>query len=179
MKINAIKSLCKKAKLCMIYESDGGRQWIGTKEAIYPADGIALDRCSVAALFDMGEDLEEKLRFDTGELIGSGLLPMEERTGWEEMAEGFPLEYLGEKIIPLATQGELYMLSEERIKPAIGPGEYRTYRLANNSCGEPLIVIDNGLLTAGIVRPLPQGTVIGIQKQMRAMGTLAPCGSPE
>lgn len=47
MKITKIKKLCVEACMCMIYDTNESRQWIGTQDAIYPVDGLKIDEQNV------------------------------------------------------------------------------------------------------------------------------------
>lgn len=65
------------------------------------------------------------------------------------------------------------------VKPAIRKNDYLTFRMARNSFGHPLIVIGNGTLVTGIVRPIPKKGAEAMLDLLRKMCELKAEGSPE
>ena len=176
MKINKIKALCKAAHKCIIYHDDD-RQYIGTTDAIYPADGLTLTPGSIATLFDM-QDAPDLLRVEEAHLHACGIAPMMEKP--HELREAGCINYLGDTLYGLAsdTTGELLWVEADYIRATEYTEGYRRYWLAENKYGEPLVVIEDGLLVIGVVKPIPGRTAESIKKQLEGLASLAPIGSP-
>lgn len=104
MKITKIKALCKEGKAVQILGTDNTRQWIGTKDAIYPADGLTITRESLPSLFDM-PDVCKVLEVTDGDLCASDLNPVVRFEEWPQMGSGMPVVYLGKSLIPLGEGG--------------------------------------------------------------------------
>lgn len=65
------------------------------------------------------------------------------------------------------------------VKAAESTEGYLIFRKAENGKGEPLIVIDDGMLCTGIIRPLPKSTVQAVQRYMDSFAQMQPDGTPE
>lgn len=65
------------------------------------------------------------------------------------------------------------------VKAAESTEGYLIFRKAENAKGEPLIVIDDGMLCTGIIRPLPKSTVQAVQRYMDRFAQMQPEGTPE
>lgn len=183
MKITHIKKLCKEAHMCMIYETGGDRQWIGTLEAIYPVDDIYIHKGSIKTLFDM-PDAESDMEIGMERIDRCELAPEEcdidlAAGGWIKLEMSMPVIYLGEKVIPLVHAGGMLFVQEDYIKPAIRKNDYLEFYMARNCFGHPLIMISNGMFTTGIARPLPEKTTEKILETLGRISRFAPDGSPE
>ena len=177
MKITRIKALCKEAKMVQILETGDMRQWIGTKGAIYPADGLTITRESLATLFDM-PDVNKVLEVTDGNAYQSDLNPIPTICEWPQMGSGLPIVYMGRTLIPLGESGKLYLVRADMVKAAESTEGYLIFRKAENMRGEPLVVIDNGMLCTGIIRPLPKETVQAVQRYMDSFSQMQPDGTP-
>lgn len=104
MKITKIKALCKEGKAVQILETGDVRQWIGTKDAIYPADGLTITRESLPSLFDM-PDVNKVLEVSCDDMCASDLNPIVRFEEWPQMGSGMPVVYLGKTLIPLGEGG--------------------------------------------------------------------------
>lgn len=178
MKITKIKALCKESKTVQILETGDNTQWIGTKEAIYPAQGLTITRESLATLFDM-PDVCKVLEVSDGNAYQSDLNPVPMVSEWPQMGSGMPVVYLGKTLIPLGEGGRLYLVRADMVKAAESTEGYLIFRKAENAKGEPLIVIDDGMLCTGIIRPLPKSTVQAVQRYMDSFAQMQPDGTPE
>ena len=176
MKITRIKALCKAAKKCVIYH-DNDRQFLGTTDAIYPADSLTLTPGSIAKLFDM-QDAPDLLRVEEAHLHACGIAPMMERP--HELREAGCINYLGDTLYALAsdTTGELLWVMADYIKATEYTEGYRRYWLAENKYGEPLVVIEDGLLVIGVVKPIPGKTAESIKRMLEGLQSMRPIGSP-
>lgn len=178
MKITKIKALCKEGKAVQILETGDVRQWIGTKDAIYPADGLTITRESLPSLFDM-PDVNKVLEVSCDDLCASDLNPIVRFEEWPQMGSGMPVVYLGKTLIPLGEGGRIYLVRADMVKAAESTKGYLIFRKAENAKGEPLIVIDDGMLCTGIIRPLPKSTVQAVQRDMDSFAQMQPDGTPE
>lgn len=183
MKITSIKKLCTDAHMCMIYETDGNRQWIGTMDAIYPVDELQITKNSIPTLFDM-PDADKRMEIGVEDIFKSELVPSEEEIavemeGWKELDCSIPIFYLGEKIYPLTHRDGILFVQSDYVKPAIRKNDYLVFKLARNSFGHPLIVIGNGMSVTGIARPLPGTTAEKIVELLGKLGEFRADGSPE
>ena len=74
MKLNAIKSVCTKAKQFILYTSrDGTAEYIGTEDAMYPIDGFSIEESSLESLFDLSGKTMEKVKINSIPVTESGL----------------------------------------------------------------------------------------------------------
>lgn len=182
MKITSIKKLCAEAHMCMIYDTDGSRQWIGMMDAIYPADGLTMNAGTIPVLFDM-PDAESKMEIGHDVIWRSELVPRDceievESERWQELKCGIPIVYLGEKVYPLVHEGGILFVRGDFVKPAIRKNDYLVFKLTYNGFGHPLIVIGNGLETTGIVRPTPMKEAQNLLELLGKYAQLMPGGSP-
>lgn len=177
MKINRIKALCKAAHKCVIY-SEGDRQYIGTTAAIYPADGLMLTPASVATLFDM-PDAADVMRLEEKTIEQCDIAPVT-ACNVSTLREGGFISWLGEPLQALVddVSGAVLWVHDSYIRAAEYTEEYRTYRLGENEKGEPLVLIKDGFLTIGIVKPIPKRTAKSISMALEGLSQLVPIGSP-
>ncbi|MBQ8617626.1 MAG: hypothetical protein IJ418_08940 [Clostridia bacterium] len=183
MKITHIKKLCVEAHMCMIYDTDGNRQWIGTQDTIYPADELMLSVRNIATLFDM-PDAESRMEIGQEEIWRSELVPGDceidfELERWQELKCGIPIVYLGDKLYPLANEhGGILFVKADYVKPAIRKNDYLVFKLTYNQFGHPLIVIGNGMETTGIVRPVPKKEAENLLDLLARYSQMQAAGSP-
>lgn len=169
--------------MCMIYETGGARQWIGTLEAIYPADGLQITKNSIRTLFDM-PDADKRMEIGVEDIFKSELVPSEEEIaveleGWTELNCRIPIFYLGEKVYPLTHRDGILFVQSDYVKPAIRKNDYLVFKLARNGFGHPLIMIGNGLEVTGVAKPVPAKTAASIVKLMGEMSAYRADGSPD
>lgn len=63
-------------------------------------------------------------------------------------------------------------------RPAIRKNEYLEFRLAYNQDDEPLVMVNSGLMTTGILKPMYQREAEAAVDQLRRMGAFVPIGTP-
>lgn len=167
MKVAAIRQIVKEAGVCVVYTSQRGRQWIGTWGCMYLAEeGMKLNQDNVAGLLDFDEKEQKKIHFAEMALEGAGLYPVPRRDQNEMTQIGLDIK-TGDTFTVLEFDGKTYLVNNKRIKGAVGSAEYRRYYLGWNSMDEPLIVIDDGMVHAGVVLPQPADFVEAVQKTLR------------
>lgn len=182
MKITQIKKLCVEAHMCMIWETGGDRQWIGTPDAIYPVDGMKIDKQNVKVIFDM-PDADNKMDIGVEEIVMCELVPDDseinyELERWKEMSCGIPIVYLGEKLYPLVHEDGILFVRADFVSPAIRKNDYLVFKMTYNGFGHPLVMIGNGLETTGIVRPVPMKEAENLLDLLGKYAQLKPGGSP-
>lgn len=157
MKINKIKALCKSEKHCAIY-ARGMQRWIGTRNAVYPAVDLLIKRENLSTLFDW-PDVEADISIEEAMLEDTLIAPHDPYDREEnELKPCCGISYMGENIIPLVRGDMLYFIREEYVSAAEKTEGYTIYTLTQNILGNPLIVIGNGMMTTGIIKPLPRKT---------------------
>ncbi|MBQ7885513.1 MAG: hypothetical protein IJ313_01315 [Clostridia bacterium] len=182
MKITRIKALCKEADRAMIYNHHG-RQYLGMLEAIYPADNIEISKASIPTLFDMPDALND-LIVDEMVLEGSDLMPVAgfESVPFNELGKLFEtmaVNYLGAQLVGMTCGPDILFVQEKYLGAAEKTEGYQMYHLVHNEKGEPLVMISDGMMITGIVRPITRRTVQSILEMMRGMINQQPCGSPD
>ena len=182
MKFSQIKKICKDADECIIFQ-DGPMQWIGTGEAAYPLEDVEATAASVKTLLDW-QDVEADIGVCEKTLEEMGLAPdnvvrCDVRSDkWEKLVQGITIYSGGDKIVPLVCGMNVLFVWAERIRPAIRKGEYLEFRLAYNKNDEPLIMVNNGLMVTGILRPMYQREAEAAVDQLRRMSAFVPVGTP-
>ena len=182
MKFSQIKKICKDADECIIYQ-DGPMQWIGTGEAAYPLEDVEATVASVKTLFDW-PDVEADIRVFEKTLEDVGLAPdgvarCDVRSDkWPKLIQGLTIYSGGDKIVPLVCGMNVMFVWAERIRPAIRKNEYLELRLAYNKDDEPLVMVNNGLMVTGILRPMYQREADAAVDKLRRMGAFVPYGTP-
>ena len=179
MKISAIKKLILEKKRVTILTGQRGQQWIGGDNwMIRVDDGITIGPDSIKGLFDLDVEQMEKIAIEEAPMEGHPMYP-ELKAAIEQMATG-PLligNYGGVEM--LGFQGDVYLLEDKYIRAAVSRDDYRDYLLARNVDGEPLIVIRDGLVFAGIARPMPVAVCANLIKNMAAIADMRPRGAGE
>lgn len=170
MKIGAIRALIKSAGVCLITTSARGTQWIGTEEALFLVEqGLNLTESSVCGLLDFSEQEQKKIRFIEESMEDCDLWPRQD-IPQNAMTQDMITIKIGEEIVPLEFDGRIYFIEARKIKCAVGTAEYREYDLGYNENGEPLILIFDGMVQAGIVKPL---NVMQNAAVLRVLGRIA------
>lgn len=182
MKFSQIKKLCKDADACMIYK-DGPLTWLGTRDAAYPVADVDVNTASVKTLLDW-PDVESDIGVSHMLLEASGLMPDEViRTDvafnrWAKLEQGMTVSVGGERVCPLVYSGGAMFVEWEKIKPAIRKGEYLDFRLAYNRAGHPLVLVTNGMMVTGIMRPMSTREAELIIETMGKLAGMRPEGTP-
>lgn len=182
MRFSQIKKLCKEDSECTIFE-EGTHQWIGTRHAAYPVEDVDIDTSSIKTLFDW-PDVESDIGVGMSALANSTLCPdgavrfNYAPNKWPKLEQGMPVMVAGEWINPLVHSGGVMFVREDRVKPARRKHEYADFRLAYNRQMEPLVVITNGFMVTGIVRPQTKREAELILETMGKMVNMLPQGTP-
>lgn len=180
MKVTRIKALCKDEGQAIIY-NDFGRQYLGTAQAAYPAENIKIQKTSIPTLFDWPTALGD-MNVDVMELEGSMMMPEGGIVGIPFREEGklFPEMEIGDFVLMSDRETrEILFVQEELIRAAEKTEGYQMFHRGENANGEPLVIISDGMIVTGIVRPVKQKTAERIAATMRCLGELTPTGSPD
>lgn len=155
MKIQAIKKLILAARECSILTGQQGQQWIGTERAIFRVDdGLRITRSSIKGLFGLDIAQMDKLEIIEQELEMAHIWPLMKRS--QNQMTVCPLginNYGGVEL--LAEGGRMYLCSVNAIKAAVDNDDYREYWLGFDRFHAPLIIVNDGLIFAGVIRPEP------------------------
>lgn len=171
MKVTKIKSLCKAEHKCMIYEM-GRYRLIGTTNAAYPAENLAITTKGIATLFDW-PDVEEYIVVDAMMFPESQLYPNTQYCSKEhELSVGFSINYLGEEIVPLCCQEGVFFIRGVYKDAAEKKEGYDRYHLARNVEGEPLVMLSDGLMAPAVIKPLPRKTAAEICNYLCRIGEM-------
>jgi len=177
MKINAIKKLCMGDKLCRVLTGAKGQQWIGGRDWITKVDdGLTIDQYAIQGLFDLSKEEMTKLTIEESRLEMCSLWPILSRTQVPLHTSIIDLNNMGGLEI-LGDLNVVYMVEKKKIKAAVDSADYREYLLGWDTQDNPLIIINDGMIFAGVVRPLPQTTCKGILDNMRAIGEMRAGGT--
>ena len=176
MKIQAIKKLCMGEKLCRVLTGMQGQQWIGGRDWMCRVDdGLLLTKDSIKGLFDLDTEQAEKLRIEEERLEDADLWPVLRRT-MNPLAVGLiDLENMGGLEI-LGHDGTVYIAEKRLIRAAVDSADYREYLLAWDKTDNPLIVVRDGMIFAGVLRPLNRDVCEKILVNMRTIGEMNPGG---
>lgn len=168
MKLAAIKRVCKRDGEYVIFNEDDGQQWIGTVNACYEVQGVRIQPQSIGALLDVdlngkGADVREE------QFKCSALCPREDTVPADlEMMIG--ISGNGEALRIFSDGERIYMVNEVFIKPAIHENSgYITFKATENTFGNQLILIGDGMLTTAIIRPESDGATDVIMHAMRSI----------
>lgn len=176
MKIAAIKRMCLGERMCRILTGQQGQQWIGTSRAIFRVDdGLRITQESIKGLFDLDQAQMDKLAISEQELELAPIWPMMRRDQ-NKMSE-CPLRinnYGGVEL--LAHDGRMYMCSIDAIKAAVDRGDYREYWLGYDRFNAPLIIVRDGLIFAGVIRPEPKAECEFILRAMEDWAQMIAAG---
>jgi hypothetical protein len=168
MKISEIKKLVLEANQCVIATSMRGKQYVGTPYALYPVDdGLTLTEENVAGLFDLDEKQRKNVVVSERPLEVCGCWPLLNVTMNAMASSSFTIKGVEDYIL-LSESGKTFCLPTRVIRPAVGKTEYRQYMLGKAKYGNPVIVIEDGMMWAGIALPMDVGRVENIQRELRA-----------
>ena len=171
MKVTKIKSLCKAEHKCMIYEM-GRYRLIGTTNAAYPAENLAITTEGIATLFDW-PDVKEDIVVDAMMFPESQLYPNTQYCSKEhELSVGFSINYYGEEIVPLCCQEGVFFIRGVYRDAAEKKEGYDRYHLARNVEGEPLVMLSDGLMAPAVIKPLPRKTAAEICNYLCRIGEM-------
>ena len=171
MKVTKIKSLCKAEHKCMIYEM-GRYRLIGTTNAAYPAENLAITTEGIATLFDW-PDVEEDITVDEMMFPESQLYPNTQYCSKEhELSVGFSINYYGEEIVPLCCREGVFFIRGAYRDAAEKKEGYDRYYLARNVEGEPLVMLSDGLMAPAVIKPLPRKTAAEICNYLSTIGEM-------
>ena len=179
MKLSAIKRVCMDAKQFCIYDEEDGTQWIGTQDAAYPVGGELFSEANIAEIFDLTPKQEEKVEVRRMDWETSDLICREDivGVGMAKMAQGLQVYYVGTMMQTLAYRGRLYLVRAMDIKAAgVSDRGYLDYYMDEDDAGNPLVVISDGMIVAGVVRPLDREISKGMLGWMREYGQMIPGG---
>lgn len=176
MKIQAIKKLCLRAKRCNIMTGQQGQQWIGTNSAIFRVDdGLRITADSIKGLFDLTFEQSEGLQIEEYTLEVASIWPMMRYD--QNKMKVCPLginNYGGVEL--LAHGGKMYLCGMDAIKAAVDKDDYREYWLGYDRFHAPLIIVRDGMLFAGVIRPMNTEASEYILKALEDWSQLQPAG---
>ena len=178
MKITKIKALCKAEKHCMIYKQ-GGRTLLGTRNAAYPAEDLEISRRNIKTLFDW-PDVEGDINIEVRKMQESRLHPVSEyKSQLEELKPGWEITCAGDTVVPLMHERGMFFVNKAYIEAAEKTEGYTRYHASENSDGEPLIIVGDGLITTAIIKPRDQRTANNIRDYLERMTRMIVFGWPD
>lgn len=177
MKIQQIKKLIMETMHCVILTGVQGQQWIGDNGWMTRVDdGLRITKDSIKGLFDLDTKQTEKLRVDELPMESYPLWPVLKRDINQMTVSPVGIDALGG--VELLIFGDAaYMLEKKYIKAVISKEDYREYMLAWDEGNNPLIIINDGMLFAGIARPLSAEVCKYTLEKMRWVGAMEPGGT--
>lgn len=153
MKIQAIKKLILAEKECYILTGQQGQQWIGTARAIFRVDdGLKLRSSSIKGLFDLDTNQEKRIEIIEQDLEMADIWPMMRKSQNQMTVCPLGINNFG-GVELLASGGRMYLCSVNTIKAAVDTADYREYMLGYDRFHAPLIIVNDGLIFAGVIRP--------------------------
>lgn len=177
MKIEQIRKLILQRNYCVILTGQQKQQWIGGKEWMTRVDkGLRINSESIKGLFDLSVEQMEKLQITEAPLETYPLWPVMKRDMNELKAAPMGLDSFGGVNI-LTFGNAAYLLEEKYVKAAVSKDDYRAYVLAWDAWNNPLIVIQDGYIFAGIARPMIADVCKLTLEQMRLLGEMTPGGT--
>ena len=177
MKVNQIKKLILETMHCVILTGQQGQQWIGDNGwMVRVDDGLRITKDSLKGLFDLDTKQAEKLKVDEMPMESYPLWPVLKRDINQMTVSPVGIDNFG-GVELLIFGNAAYMLEKKYIKAVIAKEDYREYLLAWDEGNNPLIVINDGMLFAGIARPMPVGVCKNMMDNMRALCAMEPGGT--
>lgn len=177
MKVNQIKKLILETMHCVILTGQLGQQWIGDNGwMVRVDDGLRITKNSLKGLFDLDTKQAEKLKVDELPMESYPLWPVLKRDINQMTVSPVGIDNFGEVEL-LIFGNAAYMLEKKYIKAVIAKEDYREYLLAWDEGNNPLIVINDGMLFAGIARPMDASVCNYILAQMCRVGAMEPGGT--
>ena len=172
MKIQAIKKLCMAGQYCRILTGQQGQQWIGGRAWMARVDeGLRIDADAIPGLFDLSDEQNGKLTIEEAQLETADLWPVLRRTMVQLKEAPFRLKSGGEDIIILGLNGVAYLLNQRYVRAAVDNADYREYMLAWDQWDNPLIIVNDGMIFAGVVKPYSKETAEKALAELEAVGS--------
>lgn len=157
----------------------GGRTLLGTRNAAYPAEELAITSKSIKTLFDW-PDVEEDITIEVRKMSESRMMPMSEyKSQLIELKPGWEITCAGDTVVPLLHEHGMYFVNKTYIEAAEKTEGYTSYHLSENIDGEPLIIVGDGLMTTAIIKPANKRTANGIRDYLERMTRLIAFGWPD
>lgn len=172
MKIQAIKKLCMQVQRCRILTGQQGQQWIGTRQWMCRIDeGLRIDTASIRGIFDLSDEQARKLQIEEERLETADLWPVLRRTMVPLTEAPFRMKSGGEDIIILGLNGVAYLLEQRFVRTAVDNSDYRQYMLAWDQWENPLIIVNDGMIFAGVVKPYSKEAAEKALAELEAVGS--------
>lgn len=167
MKIQAIRALVKAAQWCVLYTSQKGGQWIGTRDAMFRVDnGLCLAHDKVPGLLVLDEQEQKKITFFKERLEDAEIYPVP-RVDLNQMTDmGFEI-LCGKQLLPLRCVAKTYLVDLKMVRAAVDDEDYRYFYLVRNRWGAPLIAVYDGMIQQGVIKPEPMKAVETVMKLLR------------
>ena len=177
MKIAQIRKLILEQKSCVIMTGEMKQQWIGGNAWMARVDeGLKITSESIKGLFDLSVEQMDKLQITECPLETYPLWPVMRRDMNEMKVALVVIDNYG-GVETLTCGNAVYLLERKYVKAAVSNDDYRAYTLAWDSGNNPLIVIQDGYIFAGIARPMIADVCKLTLEQMRLLGEMTPGGT--
>lgn len=177
MKIQQIKKLILEKKHCVILTGQQRQQWIGGNDWMVRVDeGLEITSDSIKGLFDLDVDQMEKLQIMEAALEQWPMWPVMKRDINTLNVSEIGLDVFG-GVIMLTFGNAVYLLERKYVKAAVSVDDYREFLLAWDGGNNPLIVIQDGLIFAGIARPLPEAVCRRTMEMLCELSSRHPGGT--
>ena len=153
MKVAQIKKLVMERKHCVILTSNMKTQWIGGSGWIARVDdGLNITEDGLKGMFDLDEQ-KEKLQVQELPLETYPIWPVARRDlNVMKPAELDIGNYGG--VVVLTYQNAVYLVEKKYVKAMVTNNDYREYMLGWDEGNNPVILVNDGVIMAGIVRPM-------------------------
>ena len=157
----------------------GGRTLIGTRNAAYPAEDLVISHKSVKTLFDW-PDVEYDITIEVRKMQESRLHPVSEyKSQLEGLKPGWEITCAGDTVVPLMNERGMFFVNKAYIEAAEKTEGYTSYHASENSDGEPLIIVGDGLITTAIIKPVSRRTANNIRDYLERMTRMVVFGWPD
>lgn len=177
MKNAQIRKLIMDGKHCVILTGQQKQQWIGGNAWMVRVDeGLKITAESVKGLFDLSVEQMDKLQITEAPLEHYPLWPVMKRDINELKVAPVGIDNYG-GVDVLTFGNAVYLLERKYVKAAVSSDDYREYLLAWDEGNNPLIVIRDGMIFAGIARPMPAEVCKLTMEQMRWISDMQPGGT--
>ena len=154
MKNQAIKQMCTRVKTVEVVSLKSGEKWIGNGEAWYTAGALsALDTDGILQAFDITDDKRAKMNVEERHAFPQG---MHEDTVEDEeplQMSGFGIVMHGRHLMPLRTADGILYFDTDYMKPFSNKNGDVCLCERKDDVGNSYIVIKEGFVVKGIVRP--------------------------
>ena len=177
MKIGAIRKLILEKKHCTILTGQQRQQWIGGNDWMIRVDeGLKITSDSIKGLFDLDVGQMEKLQITEAPLETSPLWPVMKRDINPLKISEIGIDAFGG--LEMLTFGNaVYLLEKKYVKATVSVDDYREFLLAWDNGNNPLIVIQDGMIFAGIARPMHAAECKTVMNLLGAVAALHPGGT--